>query len=347
MRAIRVPLWKSELAGQRVPLCQCDLVISPPLSDYIIFPLGVGTRESCEDPTREGPRERVCFILLLHDFGWQDLIVCSISQSLIKAYQIFNVLFHFVGATTIIVATELAIRWNNISGVNSLWSAGQVIPLGTGLGCFARVVYLIIREYHRDKTFGGIHEESISSARVSEHQPAAMNNITATSSSLPSVLADHFLTPTSSSTTQSPPEHPTTPSATESGHSRVALSSSPARLWAPPILSAASLSSPISDEETPGIAMEDQNLSQPTASIQEEQESHSMATEGSSDRDLRDSSSEERSQRRSAWYACDIRASRERSPVSETVARAIGEHMAQIARDCGLSDSIESGPSVQ
>jgi hypothetical protein len=83
----------------------------------------------------------------------QILTACSISRSLLVAYQLFITLFHFLGATTIIAVTELAIRWNKISGVNSLWSAGQVIPLGTGFGCFARVVYLAIQNHRGGETF--------------------------------------------------------------------------------------------------------------------------------------------------------------------------------------------------
>lgn len=45
-------------------------------------------------------------------------------------------------ASTIITATELTIKWNKISGVNSLTSAGQTIPLLIGIASILRIVYV-------------------------------------------------------------------------------------------------------------------------------------------------------------------------------------------------------------
>jgi hypothetical protein len=44
-------------------------------------------------------------------------------------------------ASTVTAATELAIHWNSITGVNSLSSAGQLIPFLVGLSLVLRVLY--------------------------------------------------------------------------------------------------------------------------------------------------------------------------------------------------------------
>lgn len=58
-----------------------------------------------------------------------------------------NALFGFIGGTTIIVASEASIRWNNVTGVNSLKSPGQVVPLLVGISSFGRVMYTALCGY--------------------------------------------------------------------------------------------------------------------------------------------------------------------------------------------------------
>jgi hypothetical protein len=53
--------------------------------------------------------------------------------------------------TIVIIATELSIRWNNISGVNTLDSAGQLIPFLVGLFMCIRVV---LERYRTKSPFG-------------------------------------------------------------------------------------------------------------------------------------------------------------------------------------------------
>jgi hypothetical protein len=50
----------------------------------------------------------------------------------------------------IITASELTIVWNNLSGVNNLASAGQMIPLIIGAVILLRVVYVKIFYSQRD-----------------------------------------------------------------------------------------------------------------------------------------------------------------------------------------------------
>ena len=45
-------------------------------------------------------------------------------------------------ASVIVAATELTIKWNNIKGVNTLSSAGQMIPFVIGVGALVRILYL-------------------------------------------------------------------------------------------------------------------------------------------------------------------------------------------------------------
>jgi len=45
-------------------------------------------------------------------------------------------------ATIVIVATELTIEWNGISGVGDISSAGQTIPMIIGIGLVTRILYI-------------------------------------------------------------------------------------------------------------------------------------------------------------------------------------------------------------
>jgi hypothetical protein len=51
-------------------------------------------------------------------------------------------IFKLATASAVIVAAELTIKWNTISGVNNLFSAGQLIPFVIGVGSLLRVLYV-------------------------------------------------------------------------------------------------------------------------------------------------------------------------------------------------------------
>jgi len=59
----------------------------------------------------------------------------------------------FIVAMLVILATEVTIVWNNLSEVNGLSSAGQLIPLIIGIFVLLRVIYVRIfynqREFRR------------------------------------------------------------------------------------------------------------------------------------------------------------------------------------------------------
>ncbi|KAF2113848.1 hypothetical protein BDV96DRAFT_601313 [Lophiotrema nucula] len=65
----------------------------------------------------------------------------SVSASLAMLYYILNSLADLFVATTVLVATELSIRCNNITGASSIRSPGQIIPLLIGIACALRVLY--------------------------------------------------------------------------------------------------------------------------------------------------------------------------------------------------------------
>ncbi|KAH7305413.1 hypothetical protein B0I35DRAFT_111680 [Stachybotrys elegans] len=60
------------------------------------------------------------------------------------ALQMVNTMLILAIAVT---STELTIKWNNIQGVYTLNSVGQLIPFITGLGLFMNVAYLIFNKY--------------------------------------------------------------------------------------------------------------------------------------------------------------------------------------------------------
>ncbi|KAF2182175.1 hypothetical protein K469DRAFT_691408 [Zopfia rhizophila CBS 207.26] len=65
-----------------------------------------------------------------------------IKLSLARIFRIFDTFSKLLVASTIVAATELSIHWNKISGVNSINSAGQTIPLVLGIGNFVRILYI-------------------------------------------------------------------------------------------------------------------------------------------------------------------------------------------------------------
>jgi hypothetical protein len=46
-----------------------------------------------------------------------------------------------------VVSTELTIKWNNIQGVYTLNSVGQLVPFIIGLGLLMNVAYLLLKKY--------------------------------------------------------------------------------------------------------------------------------------------------------------------------------------------------------
>ncbi|KAM3078953.1 hypothetical protein ACMFMF_003879 [Clarireedia jacksonii] len=54
----------------------------------------------------------------------------------------------FVFVTIIIIAVEVSITWNRISGVGNMNSAGQLIPFFIGLGAILRVFYVGFRDWN-------------------------------------------------------------------------------------------------------------------------------------------------------------------------------------------------------
>lgn len=60
----------------------------------------------------------------------------------VDALQKLNLANNLITATTVVVATELTIEWNHITAVNTISSAGQLIPFVIGLGVVVRVLYV-------------------------------------------------------------------------------------------------------------------------------------------------------------------------------------------------------------
>ncbi|KAF2108511.1 hypothetical protein BDV96DRAFT_605573 [Lophiotrema nucula] len=73
------------------------------------------------------------------------------SPRMIKAYTILNSVSKFIVASTIVIATELCIKWNRITGVNDINSAGQMIPLVIGVGSVVRILYMAAYSLFSDK----------------------------------------------------------------------------------------------------------------------------------------------------------------------------------------------------
>jgi hypothetical protein len=63
----------------------------------------------------------------------------------VTALQQLNLVNNFTTASIVVVATELTIKWNHVTGVNTLSSAGQLIPFVIGLGVVVRVLYVWLK----------------------------------------------------------------------------------------------------------------------------------------------------------------------------------------------------------
>ncbi|KAK4241712.1 hypothetical protein C8A03DRAFT_40933 [Achaetomium macrosporum] len=74
-------------------------------------------------------------------------------------------------ASIIVAATELTIQWNNISGVNDVSTAGQIIPVIIAAGLVSRVVYVYLFEEEVDAGSGGNGSGSGSSQTGSSTTP--------------------------------------------------------------------------------------------------------------------------------------------------------------------------------
>jgi hypothetical protein len=58
------------------------------------------------------------------------------------ALRLLRLAISFIVAILVITATEITIVWNNLSNVNDLSSAGQLIPLLIGAFILLRVIYV-------------------------------------------------------------------------------------------------------------------------------------------------------------------------------------------------------------
>lgn len=56
-------------------------------------------------------------------------------------FRVIDSLAKIVVATIVVTGAELTIRWNDIEGVHSTSTAGQLIPLLIGIGVMVRVFY--------------------------------------------------------------------------------------------------------------------------------------------------------------------------------------------------------------
>ncbi|KAJ9616751.1 hypothetical protein H2200_000470 [Cladophialophora chaetospira] len=64
----------------------------------------------------------------------------------ILAFQIVDSLIRIIISTSVIVGTELTIRWNNIRGVNVTDTSGQLIPLCLGVTALIRIICKSFRD---------------------------------------------------------------------------------------------------------------------------------------------------------------------------------------------------------
>jgi hypothetical protein len=63
----------------------------------------------------------------------------------VDALRKLNLVSNLITATFVVVATELTIEWNHAQAVNTLSSAGQLIPFVIGLGVIVRVLYVWLK----------------------------------------------------------------------------------------------------------------------------------------------------------------------------------------------------------
>ncbi|KXJ88834.1 hypothetical protein Micbo1qcDRAFT_206977 [Microdochium bolleyi] len=88
----------------------------------------------------------ICLVSLgVQMFSTDNSQPIHISERHKSTLRIVHAIMLFVIASIIVVATELTIAWNGVTGVNQLNSAGQLIPFVVGVGVLGRVIYLAIR----------------------------------------------------------------------------------------------------------------------------------------------------------------------------------------------------------
>jgi hypothetical protein len=73
---------------------------------------------------------------------WRDNFTDEELWARISLLHNLDSLFKLITASIVIVAGELTIRWNHISGVNDISSAGQLIPFVIGAGSLLRIFYV-------------------------------------------------------------------------------------------------------------------------------------------------------------------------------------------------------------
>jgi len=68
-------------------------------------------------------------------------------------------------AIAVVVATELTIEWNEISGVGDISSAGQTIPMVIGIGLVTRIFYIAIFG-DIDAEYRELNDENVAAGRT-------------------------------------------------------------------------------------------------------------------------------------------------------------------------------------
>jgi hypothetical protein len=123
-----------------------------------------------------------------------------------RILQFIRTAIALVEAVTIFVATELSIKWNNISGVNSLEPSGQLIPLFISSGIFLRVVWVCISRFRTGEAGSG-------GPLVSKYAPdyqsqASRPEATVKTPSKPPSPRDHYAQTSQPQATVEPPSRP-------------------------------------------------------------------------------------------------------------------------------------------
>lgn len=68
-----------------------------------------------------------------------------VSQRILRL-QLLDFVNKLITATIVVIAVELSIKWNRITGTSTLSSAGQLIPFVIGLGIILRILYVWISD---------------------------------------------------------------------------------------------------------------------------------------------------------------------------------------------------------
>ncbi|TAQ90183.1 hypothetical protein B7494_g1487 [Chlorociboria aeruginascens] len=79
---------------------------------------------------------RVFIITVEVEEGYED------SRVHVELMQLLHTGIRLIIISTVITATELSVVWNDIQGVNSVTTAGQIIPLLLGINAIVRLFYL-------------------------------------------------------------------------------------------------------------------------------------------------------------------------------------------------------------